>query len=94
MTELLTPQPLRPPSPPEFAAGAELVRRVSRPRVALEAPSPDRTQLERQLAHLERELAVLRAENRRLRGQIERRPARMARAERRRMLAAQWSRNP
>lgn len=84
---MATPEPPHPPSPAGSAERSEPVRRMRRLQAALDAASRDRAQLER-------ELSFTRAENRRLRDQVRRRAALRARVERRRMRAAQWSRNP
>ena len=87
MSNVHAPEMIHSPAPPEFAEHAELLRRISRLRTALEAAARDNAQLQRQLA-------LARAENRRLREQNQGLPQHRARAERRRMLSEQWSRNP
>lgn len=87
MTNLHAPAIIHPPAPPPLSEHAELVRRTSRLRGALEAAKRDHAQLQR-------ELALARAENRRLRDQIQGLPQHRAREERRRMLSEPWSRNP
>jgi small-conductance mechanosensitive channel len=87
MSNVHAPEMIHSPAPPEFAEHAELLRRMSRLRTALEAAARDNAQLQRQLA-------LARAENRRLREQNQGLPQHRARAERRRMLSEQWSRNP
>lgn len=73
--------------PPEPTEPTELIKRLSRLRVALEAATRDNT-------HLQRELAAARAENRRMREQRTELAALKVRETRRRMLSEPWSRNP
>ncbi|HET9126358.1 MAG TPA: hypothetical protein VFN65_15875 [Solirubrobacteraceae bacterium] len=75
------------PVGPDLTERAELIRRVSRLRVALEAASRDN-------GRLQRELRAARAENRRLRQELGGIAAHRAREEHRRMMSQPWSRNP
>jgi len=76
-----------PPVRPEFTEHAELIRRVSRLRAALEAATRDN-------AHLQRELGAVRAENTRLRDELDATAGHRPHEERRRMLYESCSRNP
>ena len=96
MTTLLhTPPKFDSASPPQYADRAELIRRVSQLRAALDAAT-------RENGRHRRELHALRSENRRLREQfaggavVRARDgaAVRAREERRRLLSEPWSRNP
>jgi small-conductance mechanosensitive channel len=87
LTDVQTSQVSHPPMRSEPTDYAELLRRLSRVRAALEAAARDNAQLQRQLS-------AARAENRGLREQLGTLPAPSAHETRRRMLSEPCSRNP
>lgn len=87
LTDVQIPQISHPPIQAEVTEHAELLRRLSRMRAALEAASRDS-------AALQRQLGAARAENRTLREQLAGGSVPSAQERCRRMLSEPCSRNP